>query len=80
MKVYVFPDTLTKVAPGMVTVLTAVLSVTSAVIVIVSFGLLVVTLAFLETDTLEMEGGELSVFVTVMVSFTVAPFPAVSWA
>ena len=62
----------------MVTVLTAVLSVTSAVIVIVSFGLLVVTLAFLETDTLEMVGGELSVFVTVMVSFTVAPFPAVS--
>jgi hypothetical protein len=51
----------------MVTVLTAVLSVTSAVIVIVSFGLVVVTLAFLETDTLEMVGGELSVFVTVMV-------------
>ena len=80
MNVYVFPDTLTKVAPGILTVLTAVLSVTSAVIVIVSDWSSVVKVAFLETLTLEMLGGELSVFVTVIVSFTVAPFPAVSWA
>ena len=64
----------------MVTEETPVLSVTSAVIIMVSVWLSVVTLASLETDKLEIVGAVLSVFVTVMVSFTKALLPAVSCA
>ena len=77
---YVFPLTLTNVAPGMVTEETPVLSVTSAVIIMVSDWLSVVTLASLETLKLEIVGAVVSLFEIVMVSFTVALLPAVSCA
>ena len=64
---YVFPLTLTNVAPGMVTEETAVLSVTSAVIIMVSDWLSVVTLASLETLKLEIVGAVVSLFEIVIV-------------
>ena len=80
VNVYVFPDLLTKVAPGIEKVLTPVLSVISAVIVIVSLWEAVVTEASLDTAKLEIVGCELSVLVIVITSLTVVPLPAVSTA